>query len=182
MKLFISLLCASVTLSTTALARLGETEAQSQTRYGAPDAALVGAREAPLLRGATEHTYHTGTWRIRQAFVNGVAVRVEYMKTKDAESGRLPTVEEVKAILEAEKARYIWRDEIKRHRRNPNDHPPHGRGLWERSDRATAKLQGPKIVIESKDASALEEKLAKESLTKRDQNATAKDPAKLPKF
>jgi hypothetical protein len=182
MKLFISLFLAALTLFPSAFARLGETEAQSQTRYGPPNPAMVGAREAPLLRGATEHTYHTGTWRIRQAFVNGVAVRVEYMKTKDVVSGRLPTAEEVEAILEAEKARYIWHDEMKRHRRKANDDPPHGRGLWERSDRATAKLQGPKLIIESKDASALEEKLAKESLTKKDQTATAKDPAKLPKF
>ena len=39
------------------LARLGETEAQSQARYGVPVDGLVGGDEQPLLPGAIERAY-----------------------------------------------------------------------------------------------------------------------------
>ena len=71
-----SLLLAAL-LARPAHARLGETEAQSQARYGAPVDGLVGGDEKPLLPGAVEKAYNFEGWRVRAAFVGGVTVRIQ---------------------------------------------------------------------------------------------------------
>ena len=56
-------------------ARLGDTEAQSQARYGAPAPApeLAAPGDKPLLPGAKEVIYSFGGYRVRAAFVNNMA-------------------------------------------------------------------------------------------------------------
>jgi hypothetical protein len=163
-----------------ASARLGETEAQSAARYGSPSEDVRAASGKPLLPGAREAVYETGDWRIRAAFVDGTTVRIEYTKLRDAASGRMPQPNEIQAILAAEKDRYSWREEADRRKRNVarnRDEAP-ARAGWIRGDRATAQLQGGRLVIESRNAAEIEERLARQLRSK----GAVHDPSKAPKF
>jgi hypothetical protein len=146
-------------------ARLGETEAQSQARYGAPDTGLIGANEAALLEGAKELAYNFQGWRVRAAFIDGVAVRVEYAKIPDAGGLKKLTDAEVEAVLDAEKGTFTWR-EIKPRLGNAGLNALKaafdGR-TWERSDHASAKLYLElKLVVETHEAEALAKRIGRE--------------------
>ena len=93
-----------------AYARLGETEAQSQTRYGAPVESLVGSDEKPLLAGAVERVYNFDSWRIRAAFAGGATVRIQYVHIENGAPKKFNEAE-MKAILDAEKGKFNWREE-----------------------------------------------------------------------
>jgi len=146
-------------------ARLGETEAQSKARYGEPVDGLIGGTEQPLLAGAKELAYNFQGWRVRVAFVNGTAARIEYAKIPDAGGLKKLTDPEVLAILEAEKGTYSWREEKPRLGNaglNALKTVFDGR-IWERSDHAMAKFKlGLVLVLETREAEALEKKMAKE--------------------
>jgi hypothetical protein len=92
-------------------ARLGETEGQSQQRYGQPRAELIRAGEKPLMAGAVERAYEYQGWRVRAAFVEGICVRIEYAHIPDEGVPKPIREEEIKAILEAEKGKFSWREE-----------------------------------------------------------------------
>ncbi len=145
-------------------ARLGESEAQSQARYGAPGADLVGAQEQRLLPGAKELGYSFQGWRIRVAFLNGAAARLEYVKIPEGGALKALTDEEGQSILEAEKGAFRWREEKPRTGYAGLDALKtafDGR-LWERSDHAAAKLKGGVvIVVDAREVDAYEKKQAK---------------------
>jgi hypothetical protein len=145
-------------------ARLGENEAQSKTRYGEPNVALIGANDKPLIPGATELAYNFQGWRVRAAFVNGVTHRIEYVKIPDGGQIKPLTDAEVEAVLEAEKDKYRWREDKPRTGHQVlNDLKEVFEGRrWERSDHADAVLKLKiLLVVQSKDAEKLEKQLAK---------------------
>ncbi len=160
-------LCALVVffaLVTGAEARLGETEAQSATRYGQPATGLVGPTEKALMPGAEELVYNYQGWRVRAAFVNGAAVRIEYAKLPDAGGLKKLSEDEVKAILEAEKGTLTWREEKPRLGNAGLNalKTAVGGKVWERSDHATAKLVFELLlVLETREAEAVEKRLGK---------------------
>ena len=156
-------------------ARLGETEAQAEKRYGMPTPSVIGADEKPLMAGAKEVIYTFEGWRIRAAYVNNATVRIEYVHLPP----KALTDAEIKAVLDAEKGRFAWREEKPRtgyKELNALKTLVDGR-VWERSDHAQAKLKANLLlVLETRDAEAIEKKLAK---------GLGKDPAKpvaVPKF
>ena len=148
-------------------ARLGETEAQSQTRYGAPVEGLVGSDEKPLLAGAVERVYNFDGWRIRAAFVGGATVRIQYVHLENGAPKRFSEAE-MKALLDAEKGKFNWRDERSK---NAGIGAEIEKAIkagfsiskWERTDHATAELMlGVAMQFETRDADAIEKKLAKQ--------------------
>ncbi len=86
-------------------ARLGETEAECLNRYGKSATTF-----APLLDGAINREYNYQGWRIRAAFINGKAVRLEYRRTgKTAESPRIQP-DEAQAVLAGEAGEGQWKE------------------------------------------------------------------------
>lgn len=165
MKFHIAL--AALSLTTFAHARLGETEGQSQLRYGQPREDLAAPNDQPLMPGSIEKSYEFHGWRVRAAFVNGVCHRIEYAHIPV--DGQLKQIAdaEIKTILEAEKGRFSWKEE-------KTDTPPAFKGLeqglkkafkvnkWVRTDKATAELGlGLVLKLETKEADDLAKKLAK---------------------
>jgi hypothetical protein len=155
-------------LATASHARLGETEGQSQQRYGQPRAELIRSNEKPLLNGALERAYEYEGWRIRAAFVEGACVRIEYAHIPGEGFPRPITEQEAKAILEAEKGKFSWREE--KLTKNPGAVGELEKALkgalnvrrWERSDRAKAEMAlGLVLKLEIRTAGELEKKLAK---------------------
>ena len=145
-------------------ARLGETEAQSQQRYGAPTPELIGATDKPLLGGAKEVAYNFQGWRVRAAFIGGTTVRIEYVHLP--ENGALvPVTEaEIEAVLEGEKGKFSWKEEKpKMGDKNLNALKTMFDGRrWERSDHAQAGLKGKLLLtLETREVEAYEKKLAK---------------------
>jgi hypothetical protein len=147
-------------------ARIGETEAQSQARYGASKPELIGASEQPLLAGAKEAAYESAGWRIRVAYANGVAIRMEYAKIPDASGLKKLTDEEVQTVLQAEKGTLSWREEKPRTGfagLNQLQTALEGR-IWERSDHAKARFKaGLILVVEARNAEDVEKKQAKQA-------------------
>lgn len=95
----------------TATARLGETEAQSQQRYGAP---LKKGEDfmpsQPVLHGAVNLTYKYRGWWVRAAFVEGRAVRLTYTKVDNKKVDPAIEADELKSILEGEVAQGRWHE------------------------------------------------------------------------
>ena len=155
---FVATILLSVALAS---ARLGETESQSQARYGAPVPELIGPQEKPLLEGARELAYKYEGWRIRVAFLNGQATRLEYVHIPDAGGLKQITEPEAEAILDAEKGTYRWRELKPRTGNSGLDALKtafEGR-MWERSDHAKAALKMKlALVIDSRDVDAYEKK------------------------
>ena len=167
------------TLVPTAHGRLGENEAQSRTRYGEPNASLIGANDKPLIPGATEMAYQFEGWRIRAAFVNGVTHRIEYVKIPDGGQLKPLTDAEIEAVLTAEKDKFRWREEKPRTGHQVlNDLKEAFDGRrWERSDHADAVLKLKVLfVLQSKDAEKLEKQLAKNA------GKATPAPGNVPKF
>ena len=165
-----------------AVARLGETEAQSQARYGEPRPELIGADEKPLLEGAKELAYQFEDWRIRVAFLNNVAVRLQYIHMPDASGLKKISDAEAASILDAEKGKFAWREQKARtgyKELNALKAMFEGR-RWERSDHALAKLEGERVLtVEARDVDDYEKKLARQSAKG---NPRATPPPKVPKF
>ena len=90
-------------------ARIGETEAECQQRYGKPVNQAM-ADMMPILNGAVNHSYSYQGWNIRVAFVNGKAVRVYYSKLSAPMEIK---ADEVKAILEGEANGGKWEEKLK---------------------------------------------------------------------
>ena len=146
-------------------ARLGETEAQSQQRYGAPTPELIGATDKPLLEGAKEVAYNFQGWRVRAAFINGTTARIEYVHLPENGVPKPIAEAEIEAILEGEKGKFSWKE----------DKPKTGnKGIdalktmfegrkWERSDHAQASLKANLLLtLEVREVEAYEKKLAKQ--------------------
>ena len=146
-------------------ARLGETEAQSLARYGAPVPELIGPNDKPLLEGAHEVAYNFQGWRVRAAFLNGTTVRIEYAHLPENNAPKPIAEAEIEAILEGEKGKFSWKE----------DKPKTGnKGIdalktmfegrkWERSDHALATLKANLLLtLEVREVEAYEKKLAKQ--------------------
>ena len=170
----------STLFATAVFARLGENEAQSQTRYGTQHPELSGPGDKPLLPGAREIVYDFNGYRIRAAFVNGVTVRIEYLHLPENGALKPLTEPELKAILEGEKGAFAWREEKPRTGNaglNALETMAEGR-KWERSDHARATLKLNLVLeLEAKDAELLAKKLAKSP-----GSGAKATPANLPKF
>ena len=165
----------------TAHARLGENEAQCKARYGAPDESLINAKAPPVMPGAKELAYRTGDWRVRVSFAAGIAVRLEYMKAKDAAGTQKVTDDEVQTILEAEKDGKVWHAQVMSANRRRVVRKEAEANEWERSDHATATRKNAKVIISARnsdDIAARLEKLAPAPKPAPGQPA----PAKKPKF
>lgn len=149
-----------------ALARLGETEAQSQARYGDPVEGLVGGDEKPLMPGAVERAYNFQGWRVRAAFAGGTTVRIQYVHIENSAPKKLSEAE-TKALLDAEKGKYAWREERSKNvgiAAELEKAIKSGFNLakWERTDHAKAELVlGVAMQFETRDADTIEKKLAK---------------------
>lgn len=155
--------------STPSHARLGETEAQNQARYGPAAADLIGANEKPLVPGVNDVACKFQGWRLRVAFLNGVAARIEYAQLPEGTACKQITDAQVKTILEAESNKLHWREQ------KPAKTGDIGKDIgaaiasavagkaWERSDHATAALKSGNIVllVELPAVAAYEKKLGK---------------------
>lgn len=104
MKVFLlSLLATALAGSLVSVhARLGETEGQSQARYGQPREDLLGPQDKPLLTGAVEKQYLYEGFRVRAAFVEGRCLVTEYAHIPDNGVPKQLSEAEVRAILAAE--------------------------------------------------------------------------------
>ena len=111
MKIFPVLLLLMFIASPHAEARLGETEGQSQLRYGQSRDDLTGPADKPLMPGALERAYEYQGWRVRAAFVGGACVRIEYIHIPQDGLPQKISDAELAAILDAEKAKFSWREE-----------------------------------------------------------------------
>ena len=165
-------------------ARLGETEGQSQQRYGQPNAELIGANDKPLMPGAVEKAYEYQGWRVRAAFASGVCARIEYVHIPQDGVPQKIAETEMAAILEAEKAKFSWREE--KATKQPGAAGDIEKAIksalnvrkWQRSDHATAELAlGLVIKLETREAQEIAKKLAKQAKEK-----PAAGAAKVPKF
>ena len=171
-------------LACTAHARLGETEAQAQTRYGVPVEGMVGGDEKPLLPGAVERVYNFEGWRVRSAFVSGVTVRIQYVHIENNAPKKLEEAQ-IKTLLEAEKGKFSWREARSKQAGYAQAFEKLLKAVaslnkWERTDHAEAELVvGIAMQFSSRDADDLEKKLAK---TLPRQPAGATPGAKVPKF
>lgn len=165
------------------LARLGETEAQAQARYGEPTPQYSSPTDKALMPGAKEVIYLFQGWRIRSAFVSNATVRIEYVHVPEGGGVKPVSEEEAKVILEAEKGKYSWREQKpKTGNKDLNALKTFFEGqVWERTDHAMATIKAKVVmVLESRDADTLEKKLAKEAgKTKPDGSAV---PVVPPKF
>ncbi len=165
MRYFSAILAAAiVSFARPAEARLGDTEAQSQARYGEPTPQYASPTDKPLMAGAKEVIYFFQGWRVRAAFANNVTVRIEYAHVPEGGVPKNIGDAEAKAILDAEKGTFSWREQkAKTGDKNLNALKTFFDGQnWERSDHAIATLKLKLLlVLESRDADTIEKKLAK---------------------
>jgi hypothetical protein len=165
-------------------ARLGETEGQSQARYGQPRDGLLGSADKELMPGSVEKAFGYQGWRVRAAFVNGTCVRIEYAHLPENNVPKQIAEQEISAILEAEKGTFSWKEEKATKQTGPaGDIEKALKGAfrvrkWNRSDRATADLAalGHVLKLHSRDADILAKKLAKENQEKGKQPPAANVP------
>lgn len=165
-------------------ARLGETEGQSQQRYGQAREELIGQNDSPLMPGAVEKAYEYQGWRVRAAFAGGVCVRIEYIHIPQNGVPQKITEAEMAAILDAEKGKFSWRED--KATKQPGAAGEIEKAIkgalnvrkWHRSDHATAELAlGLVIKLESREAPEIAKKLAKLAKEK-----PAAGAPKVPKF
>ena len=185
---FVAAALASLVSVSTVHARLGETEGQSQTRYGQPREDLSSPSDKPLLPGATEKCYEYQGWRVRAAFAGGACQVIEYAHIPENGQPKAITDSEVKAILDAEKGKSRWKEEkIK----TPGPYGDLERGIkgafklnkWERTDGAVAEFAlGLILKISDKNADDWAKRLAREA-AKQPKPATPPAPGQsVPKF
>ncbi len=184
MKTLLALSLAAFTALPTADARLGETEGQSQQRYGQPREDLIIQTDKPLMPGAVEKAYEYQGWRVRAAFAGGQCLRIEYAHIPDGAVPKKISDAEIAAILDAEKAKFSWRED--KTTKQPGAAGELEKALkgafsvrkWRRSDHATAELAlGVVLKLETRDADETARKLAKQAKDKPAPNAE-----KPPKF
>ena len=165
-------------------ARLGETDGQSQQRYGQARPELIGPNDKPLMPGAVEKAFEYQGWRVRAAFAGGVCVRIEFVHIPQDGVPQKIADAEIAAILDAEKAKFSWREE--KATKQPGAAGDIEKAIkgalnvrkWQRSDHATAELAlGLVIKLETRDAQEIARKLAKLAKDKPAPNAP-----KPPKF
>ena len=159
-------------------ARLGETEAQSQQRYGAPTPELIGPTDKPLLAAAHEVAYNFQGWRVRAAFINGTTARIEYVHLPENNALKPVTEAEIEAILDGEKGKFAWKEEKpKLGNKDLNALKTMFEGRkWERSDHAQASLKANLLLtLELREVEAYEKRVAK-------QPKTGTPAAGVPKF
>ena len=164
------------------LARLGETEAQSQARYGEPTPQYGAPTDRALMPGAKEVIYFFEGWRIRAAFVNNATVRIEYVHGPEGGGPKPVSEAEAKVILDAEKGAYSWREQKpKTGSKDINALKTLFDGrTWERADHAMATLKANLLmVLETRDADTLEKRLVKQAATGK---PAAQPTAPPPKF
>lgn len=188
MKLSSSLVALLLSTASLVHARLGETEAQTQTRYGKPREDLSAPTDKPLLQGGVEKTYEYQGWRVRTGFAGGTCLVMEYAHIP--ENGQLKPITdpELQAILEAEKGKGRWKEE------KIKDQGPVGdlaRGIqgalklrkWERGDGAKAEFGlGLVLKITDRNADEWERRLAREAAKQPAKPGAAKTPPNVPKF
>jgi len=97
----------------TASARLGETELQCCLRYGKGTTTALD-KAMPILEGGVTKSFSYQGWTIRIAFVNGIAVREEFMKDKVDPANPYVKDYELEAILLAETEGGTWADHGKK--------------------------------------------------------------------
>lgn len=176
---------AAIFVPLSALARLGETEAQSQARYGEPVEGMIGGDEKPLLPGATERVYNFQGWRVRAAFVGGSTVRIQYVHIENSAPKKLSEAE-TKTLLEAERGKYAWREERSKNAGIAAEvekaiKAGFSLNKWERTDHAKAELAlGIAMQFEARDSDAIEKKLAKTAAVSKP--AGGNPPPPPPKF
>ena len=184
MKFLLALPLIALTALPAAYARLGETEGQSQQRYGQARADLVGPNDKPLMEGAVERAYEYQGWRVRAAFAGGVCVRIEYAHIPQELLPQKITDAEIAAILDAEKAKFSWREE--KATKQPGAAGDFEKAIkgafnvrkWQRSDHAMAELAlGLVLKLETREAPEVARKLAKAAKQK-----PAPGAANVPKF
>lgn len=173
---FLAILTLSA-LTFAAHARIGDTEGQSQQRYGQPREDLTGAGDKPLMIGAVERAYEYKGFRIRAAFAEGKCVVIEYAKIPEDGVPKQLVEAEIAAILEAEKGQYRWKEEkIKA----PPGVAEIAKGIqgalnlnkWERTDGAIAeKALGLVVKISAKDADRWEKRFQREAEAKAREDA-----------
>ena len=168
MKMFIVLPLIMLMTVPAARARLGETEGQSQQRYGQTRPELIGANDKLLMEGAVERAYEYQGWRVRAAFAGGVCVRIEYVHIPQDGLPQKLADAEIAAILDAEKSKFSWREE--KATKQPGAAGDIEKAIkgalnvrkWQRSDHAIAELAlGLVIKLESHDAQEIARRLAK---------------------
>jgi hypothetical protein len=95
------LFLSSLVLSPMAFARLGETIETNQARYGNP---VKNIRDtiSPILKAATNKTYHYQGWQIRIGYINDHAVRMFYARLPKSGETQVLKPDEIEAILKAE--------------------------------------------------------------------------------
>ncbi|MBU0713832.1 MAG: hypothetical protein KJ964_00570 [Verrucomicrobia bacterium] len=128
------------------LARLDETEAQCEQRYGKPQNSLSD-KSFPILSGAVNRIYQYQGWCIRIAFIDGKAVIISYSKSAKAAGGITIRNDEVKAILDAEGNGGEWKGS-----RNFNLFKPGHPKKWSNTNGSIAYLVGitrAVLVVES---------------------------------
>ena len=149
-------------------ARLGETDGQSQQRYGQARPELIGPNDKPLMPGAVEKAFEYQGWRVRAAFAGGVCVRIEFVHIPQDGVPQKIADAEIAAILDAEKSKFSWREE--KATKQPGAAGDIEKAIkgalnvrkWQRSDHATAEIAlGLVIKFESRDAPEIAKKLAK---------------------
>lgn len=176
-------------LSPLSEARLGETEAQAQARYGPLRDDLSSAGDKPLIAGAVEKCYEYQGWRVRAAYAGGTCMVIEYAHIPENGVPKPITDAEVTAILEAEKGKGRWKEE-----RDPAP-GPYGdlaKGIkgafklnkWERGDGAIAEIAlGLVLKLSDRNADDWAKRLARETAKQQPKNgATPKPAANVPKF
>jgi hypothetical protein len=169
-------------------ARLGETEGQSQARYGQAREDLSAPTDQPLLPGAVERCYAYQGWRVRAAFAGGACQVIEYAHIPEEGALKPITEAEVAAILEAEKGKGRWKEEkIKA----PGPYADIAKGIkgafklnkWERTDGAIAEIAlGLVLKISDRNADDWAKRLARETAKQPAKPGVPKPAANVPKF
>lgn len=171
-------------------ARLGETEGQSQARYGQAREDLAARTDKPLLPGAVERCYEYQGWRVRAAFAGGACQVIEYAHIPENGVPKPITEAEIAAILEAEKGKGRWKEEKVK---APGPYGEIAKGIkdafklnkWERSDGAIAEFAlGLILKISDRNAGDWAKRLAREAAKQAPKAGatSAKPAANVPKF
>lgn len=170
--LILAVLAALSFVAREAAARMGETIAQCDQRYGAQKQSPVDI-SFPLISGVTNRTYTYQGWRIQIAFIKGRAAMLRYTKVTSQ------TIEdnEVRAILKAETYGGNWTEQSQfslnplNRLQNFISHPR----LWTNDIGAEAYIENPSTVSFIIKAPIIE-KYRKAQEARRDQQRKASIP------
>ena len=153
------------------LARLDETEAQCEQRYGKPQD-LPFDKSFPVLSGAVNRTYQYQGWCIGVAFLDGKAVIISYSKSAKAPGGITIRDDEAKAILDAESNGGEWKGS-----RSFNLFGPVHPKKWSNTNGSIAYLVGI-----TRAALVVESPKAEESKKTQAKTTEAQQKENIPKF